>query len=97
MRGLRMPDDASNAVKLLPARAQAALRREFAVLLVKAGLLEPARARAIAGMERTPFPALLAQRQVARGGSPEEALEDMRAARAAIPTDRTGSSATSRL
>ncbi|WP_058556451.1 UPF0175 family protein [Thiohalocapsa sp. ML1] len=85
---LPIPDDAFNALKLPPARAEEELRREFAVFLVKEGLLEPAQARAVAGMDRVPFQALLAQRQVAWGGSPEDALEDMRAATAAIPPDR---------
>jgi hypothetical protein len=89
MHCLPIPDDAFAALKLPPERAEAELRREFAVFLVKEGLLEPAQARTVAGMERVPFASLLAGRQVAWGGSPEDALEDMRAARAAMRTDRT--------
>ena len=89
MHCLPIPDDAFAALKLPPERAEEELRREFAVFLVKEGLLGPAQARTVAGMDRVPFDSLLAQRQVAWGGSPEDALEDMRAARAAMRTDRT--------
>lgn len=87
MHCLPIPDDAFAALKLPPARAEEELRREFAVFLVKEGLLEAAQARTVAGMDRVAFQTLLAQREIAWGGSPEEALEDMRAACAAIRAD----------
>jgi hypothetical protein len=46
-------------------------------------------ARTVSGMDRVPFDSLLAQRKVAWGGSPDDALDDMQAARAAIRPDRT--------
>jgi predicted HTH domain antitoxin len=87
MHCLPIPDDAFAALKLPPARAEEELRREFAVFLVKEGLLETAQARTVAGMDRVAFQTLLAQRKVAWVGSPEDALDDMQAARAAIRTD----------
>ncbi len=89
MHCLPIPDDAFAALRLPPARAEVELRREFAVFLVREGLLEPAQARTVAGMARVAFDSLLAQRKVAWGGSPDDALDDMQAARAAIRPDRT--------
>lgn len=82
MHCLQIPDDAFNALKLPAGRAEQELHCEFAIFLVKEGLLEPTQARTIANMDRVAFQTLLAQRRVAWGGSPEEALTDMQAAQA---------------
>jgi len=52
-------------------------------------LLGPAQARTIARMDRLAFQDLLARRKVDWGGSPEEALQDLEAARAAVLPDGT--------
>ncbi|WP_462320421.1 UPF0175 family protein [Halochromatium sp.] len=88
MHCLPIPEDAFNALKLPPSRAEEELRREFAIFLVQEGLLGPSQARTIADMDRLAFQALLARRQVAWGGSPEEAIDDMQAARAAVLPER---------
>lgn len=84
---LPIPDDAFNALKLPSGRAEEELRREFAIFLVQEGLLGPSQARTIADIERLAFQDLLTRRQVAWGGSPEDAIEDMQAAQAAVPAD----------
>jgi predicted HTH domain antitoxin len=85
---LPIPDDAFQALRLPPGRAEEELRREFAVFLVKEGLLEPSRARTIAAMDRLAFQDLLARREVAWSGSPEDAIADMHAAKAAMPQEQ---------
>jgi predicted HTH domain antitoxin len=86
---LQIPDEAFQALKIPPGRAEEELRQEFAVFLVKEGLLHPAQARTIAKMDRLAFQDLLARRQVRWGGSPEDALADLDAARKAIPAERS--------
>lgn len=85
---LPIPDDAFNALKLPSDRADEELRREFAVFLVKEGLLGPSQARTIADMDRLAFQDLLTQRQVGWGGSPEDAIDDMQAVQAVAPPER---------
>ncbi|WP_133512667.1 UPF0175 family protein [Candidatus Thiosymbion oneisti] len=80
---LQIPEDAAHSLKLPPGRAEEELRREFAVFLVKEGLLDRAPARRIARMERVAFDELLARRRVPWGGSPADALRDLDTARAA--------------
>jgi|GEM_PF-5097351 len=67
---LQIPEDAVHSLRLPLGRAEEELRREFAVFLVKEGLLERAPARRIAQMERVAFDELLARRRVPWGGSP---------------------------
>lgn len=86
---LQIPDEAYNALKLPPGRAEEELQHEFAVFLVKEGLLGPAQARTIANMDRLAFQELLARRQVDWGGSPEDALQDLESARAAVQPDQS--------
>ena len=86
MRCLQIPDEAYEALKLPPGRAEEALQHEFAVFLVKEGLLHPAQARTIAKMGRVEFQELLARRKVEWGGSPGDAIHDLETARAAVPS-----------
>jgi len=86
---LQIPDEIFNVLKLPPDRAEEELQQEFAVFLVKEGLLAPSQARTIAKMDRLAFQDLLARRRVQWGGSPEEALEDLEAARAAGRPDQS--------
>jgi predicted HTH domain antitoxin len=85
---LQIPDEAYQALKLPPGRAEEELRNEFAVFLVKEGLLRPAQARTIAKMGRLAFQELLARRKVEWGGSLEDALQDLETARAAAGPDQ---------
>jgi predicted HTH domain antitoxin len=85
---LHIPDEAYKALKLPPGRAEEELQHEFAVFLVKEGLLGPAQARTIAKMDRLAFQDLLARRKVDWGGSAEEAIQDLEAARTAVRPDR---------
>ena len=80
---LQIPEDAVDFLKLPPERAEEELRREFAVFLVKEGLLGRAQARRVAQMERLAFEDLLARRRVPWGGSPADARHDLATARAA--------------
>ncbi len=80
---LQIPEDTVHSLKLPPERAEEELRREFAVFLVKEGLLDRAPARRIAQMGRIEFDELLARRRVPWGGSPADALRDLDTARAA--------------
>ena len=84
---LQIPDEAFKALKLPPGRAEEELRQEFAVFLVKEGLLDPAHARTIARMGRVEFQDLLARRKVEWSGSPDDALHDLATARAAARFD----------
>lgn len=77
---LHIPDEAQDALNLPPARAEEELRREFAVFLVKEGLLAPTQARTVASMTRLAFHELLARRKVCWGGSHQDALQDLEAA-----------------
>lgn len=85
---LQIPDDAFAALKLPPDRAEEQLRQEFAVFLVKEGLLGIAPAKRIAQMDRVSFLALLAQRQVELIGSVAEALHDAQCAKAESRFDK---------
>jgi predicted HTH domain antitoxin len=85
---LQIPDEVYRALKLPPARAEEELQHEFAVFLVKEGLLGPTQARAIAKMNRLAFQNLLAQRKVEWGGSPEDALRDLETALTAARPDQ---------
>lgn len=77
---MEIPPEVLQALKLPEKRVQEELRREFAVFLVKEGLLPRPQARQFAGMERLAFEELLARRQVPWEGTPEEAFHDMDAA-----------------
>lgn len=82
MAGLVMeiPPEVLQALKLPEKRVHDELRKEFAVFLVKEGLLPRPQARQFAGMQRLEFEDLLAQRQVPWEGSPEDAIHDMEVA-----------------
>jgi hypothetical protein len=56
---LQIPDEAYKALKLPPGRTEEELQHEFAVFLVKEGLLGPAQARTIAKMDRLALQELL--------------------------------------
>ncbi|NEX17924.1 MAG: hypothetical protein C1943_15215 [Halochromatium sp.] len=88
MRYLEIPEEAYDALRLPPGRAEEELQQEFAVFLVKEGLLGPALARRIANMNRLAFHELLARRQVDWGGSVEDALRDLETARIAAQPDQ---------
>lgn len=84
---LLIPDVAVDALKLPAGQVQEALQQEFAVFLVKEGLLDQASARLIAGLDRLSFRQLLAKRRVDWGGSPEDAIDDFAAARHAAQAE----------
>lgn len=86
---LQIPDEAYQALKLPPGRAEEELQHEFAVFVVKEGLLHPAQARTIAQMGRVEFQELLARRKVEWGGTPEDALHDLVSARSAVRSELT--------
>jgi cytochrome P450 len=71
-------------LRALEPRGEAELRREFAVFLVREGLLPRGKARQLAAMERLEFDDLLARRGVAWEGTAEEVFEDVGDARAAL-------------
>lgn len=83
MHCLQIPEEAFAALKFPPDRAEEQLRQEFAVFLVREGLLGVAQAKRIAQMDRVSFQTLLAQRRVDLIGSVEDALHDAQSARAA--------------
>jgi len=87
MHCLEIPDQACRALRLPPERADEELHRELAISLVKEGLLGPAHARLIAKMERLAFDDLLARRRVAWGGSADDVMADVAAARNAARDD----------
>lgn len=74
---LEIPEDIVRSLRVPEARAEEELRREFAVFLVKEGLLSRPKARVLAGMERIEFEDLLARRQVAWEGSIGDVTEDV--------------------
>jgi len=84
---LQIPEEAFKALKLPPGRAEEELQHEFAVFLVKEGLLDPAHARTVARMGRVEFQDLLARRKVEWSASPDDALHDLATARAAVRFD----------
>lgn len=69
---LEIPEDVADALRFPPNRATEELRREFAVFLVKEGILPRHKARKLASMERVAFEDLLAQRGVAWDGTAED-------------------------
>jgi predicted HTH domain antitoxin len=77
---LEIPDDIAVALRIPPGRATEELRREFAVFLVKEGLLPRHQARAFAMMERVAFDDLLARRGVADEMTVDEVFADVDAA-----------------
>ena len=77
---LEIPDDVAATLRFPANRASEELRREFAVFLVKEGILPRQKARRLAGMERVAFEDLLARRGVAWEGSVDDVLADVEAA-----------------
>lgn len=77
---LEIPDDIAAALRFPANRASEELRREFAVFLVKEGILPRHKARRLAAMERVAFEDLLARRGVPWEGSAEDVLADVAAA-----------------
>lgn len=77
---LEIPEDIAAALRFPPSRAAEELRREFAVFLVKEGLLPRHKARELAAMERVAFEDLLARRGVAWEGTADEVSADIEAA-----------------
>jgi hypothetical protein len=78
---LEIGPDVLEAVRLPPDRVADELRREFAVFLVREGLLASAKARELAGMDRLAFEDLLARRGVAWEGTADDVLGDVEGAR----------------
>jgi predicted HTH domain antitoxin len=77
---LEIPADIADALRFPPSRAAEELRREFAVFLVKEGLLPRHKARKLAAMERIAFEDLLARRGVAWEGDADDVFADVEAA-----------------
>lgn len=77
---LEIPEDIAGALRLPPSRADEELRREFAVFLVKEGILPRHKARQLAAMERVAFEDLLARRGVAWEATADEVFADVEAA-----------------
>jgi predicted HTH domain antitoxin len=81
---LEIGPDVLEAIRLPPDRVADELRREFAVFLVREGLLPRAKARQLASMERIEFDDLLARRGVAWEGTVDDVLQDVEDARQAL-------------
>jgi predicted HTH domain antitoxin len=77
---LEIPDDIADALRFPPNRASEELRREFAVFLVKEGILPRYQARKLAAMERVAFEDLLARRGVSWEGTADEVFAEVEAA-----------------
>lgn len=77
---LEISGEILDALRLPEGRAREELHREFAVFLVKEGLLPRAKARLALGMERLEFEDLLARRHVHWEGTVEEILAEVDAA-----------------
>lgn len=73
---LEIPEDIAARLRFPPARASEELRREFAVFLVKEGLLPRHEARKLSAMDRIAFDDLLARRQVAWEGTADDVFAD---------------------
>lgn len=84
---LEIEPDVLEALRLPPDRMAEELRREFAVFLVREGLLPRAQARKLAAMERLEFEDLLARRHVEWEGTADDVFEDVEAARQALPEE----------
>ena len=85
---LEISGDVLDALRLPRDRAEEELRREFAVFLVKEGLLPRQKARLIAAMERLDFDDLLARRHVAWEGTAEEVQGEVEAVERWLPRER---------
>ena len=81
---LVIPDDIAAALRFPPNRASEELRREFAVFLVKEGILPRQTVGRLALMERVAFEDLLARRGVVWEGSVEDVFADVEAAERAL-------------
>jgi predicted HTH domain antitoxin len=81
---LEIPDDIADALRFPPNRASEELRREFAVFLVKEGILPRHKARKLAAMERVAFEDLLARRGVAWEGTADDVFAEVEAAERVI-------------
>jgi hypothetical protein len=88
MHYLEIPEEAYDALRLPPGRVDDELRQEFAVFLVKEGLLDPWPARRIASMDRLAFHELLVRRRVEWSGSATDAIDDLETARVAAQPDQ---------
>jgi len=77
---LEIPEAIASALRFPPNRASEELRREFAVFLVKEGLLPRHEARELAAMERLAFEDLLARRGVAWEGTADDVSAEVEAA-----------------
>jgi predicted HTH domain antitoxin len=73
---LEIPEDIAARLRFPPNRASEELRREFAVFLVKEGILPRHEARKLAAMERIAFDDLLAHRRVAWEGTAADVFAD---------------------
>ncbi len=74
---LEIPDDIAAALRFPESRAAEELRREFAVFLVKEGILPRHKARRLVAIERVAFEDLLARRGVAWEGTVEDVFADV--------------------
>jgi predicted HTH domain antitoxin len=81
---LEIPDDIAAALRFPENRASEEIRREFAVFLVKEGILPRQKARRLAGMERVAFEDLLARRGVAWEGGVADVFSDVEAVERAL-------------
>lgn len=77
---LEIPEDIAAALRFPPNRAGEELRREFAIFLVKEGLLPRHQARQLAALGRVAFEDLLARRGVACETTADEVFADLDAA-----------------
>ena len=77
---LEIPDNVAAALRFPPSRAAEELRREFAVFLLKEGLLPRHEARLLAAMDRVAFEDLLALRGVPWEGTADQVFADVAAA-----------------
>jgi predicted HTH domain antitoxin len=77
---LEIPDDIAAALRFPPGRASEELRREFAVFLVKEGILPRHQARQLAALPRVEFEDLLTRRGIAWEGTADEVFADVEAA-----------------
>jgi predicted HTH domain antitoxin len=84
---IELDPDVLEAIRLPPDRIAEDLRREFAIFLVQEGLLPRAPARRLASMDRIAFDDLLARRGVAWEGTADDVMEDVEAARQALPPE----------
>ena len=83
---LEIPDDIAARLRFPPDRASEELRREFAVFLVKEGLLPRHQARQLSALSRVAFEDLLARRGVAWEGTADEIFADVEAAERTLDT-----------